>query len=274
MSELFLSRALGLAPQEVNKALRNSDAVEYHLYLDAIGTAPLTKSSDPAYAADRARAEAALKLCNELIAQWTRLPPLSSTSADAKSKTAASSAASSDEQYMWQKQPFALALWDPLNPPAHYTQKPAARKKRTTTTTSASASTSSASSGPASAAAASSSSSSSTLTAEQELDAALSAVNASLQQHNVLNVWHLHGSTAFGDNIDDEWLIVWLLLKLSAQPGLGLSVRVTDADGEFLLIEASDVIPNWVDPSTAANRVWIRRVRCPLTSLCTLCVMC
>ena len=30
---------------------------------------------------------------------------------------------------------------------------------------------------------------------------------------------------------------------------------MTDNDGEFLLIEAADTIPKWLDPETAENRV-------------------
>ena len=31
--------------------------------------------------------------------------------------------------------------------------------------------------------------------------------------------------------------------------------RITDEDGEFLLIEAADHIPRWVDPDSAEKRV-------------------
>ena len=31
--------------------------------------------------------------------------------------------------------------------------------------------------------------------------------------------------------------------------------RVNDSDGEFLLIEAADYLPKWINPDTATNRV-------------------
>jgi len=33
--------------------------------------------------------------------------------------------------------------------------------------------------------------------------------------------------------------------------------RVYDSDGEFLLIEAADYLPKWLNPDTAENRVSI-----------------
>ncbi len=36
-----------------------------------------------------------------------------------------------------------------------------------------------------------------------------------------------------------------------------LWVKVTDSDGEFLLIEASGTLPAWLEPDVAENRVWI-----------------
>ena len=31
--------------------------------------------------------------------------------------------------------------------------------------------------------------------------------------------------------------------------------RVNDSDGEFLLIEAADYLPKWINPDSATNRV-------------------
>lgn len=36
-------------------------------------------------------------------------------------------------------------------------------------------------------------------------------------------------------------------------------IKVTDGDGEFLLIEASGTIPEWLEPEVAENRVWINK---------------
>ncbi|KAH0623562.1 hypothetical protein JD844_006452 [Phrynosoma platyrhinos] len=47
---------------------------------------------------------------------------------------------------------------------------------------------------------------------------------------------HIAGLTKFGDNIEDEW--------------------VDDNDGEFLLIEAADFLPKWLNPENSMNRVF------------------
>ncbi|KAI7564665.1 SGT1-domain-containing protein [Hortaea werneckii] len=67
---------------------------------------------------------------------------------------------------------------------------------------------------------------------------------------------HLKGRSNFGDSIADEWLIVYLLLELSRQcPDAW--IRVYDTDGEFLLIEAANALPKWLNPDIAENRVWL-----------------
>ncbi|KAH8407858.1 hypothetical protein KR215_007357 [Drosophila sulfurigaster] len=67
---------------------------------------------------------------------------------------------------------------------------------------------------------------------------------------------HLHGVTHYGDNIGDEWFIVYLLSELTAARADWIA-RVCDADGEFLLIEAADVLPDWASPETCEQRVYI-----------------
>ncbi|KAI5854103.1 SGT1-domain-containing protein [Durotheca rogersii] len=67
---------------------------------------------------------------------------------------------------------------------------------------------------------------------------------------------YLRGITDYGDSVEDEWLIVYLLRELTKSfPTLW--VRVFDSDGEFLLIEAARVLPSWLSPEMDANRVWI-----------------
>lgn len=67
---------------------------------------------------------------------------------------------------------------------------------------------------------------------------------------------YLKGRTNFGDSIADEWLIVYLILELSKQ-FLDAWIRIYDTDGEFLLIEAANTLPKWLNPDIAENRVWI-----------------
>ncbi|KAF2219896.1 SGT1 protein-domain-containing protein, partial [Elsinoe ampelina] len=66
----------------------------------------------------------------------------------------------------------------------------------------------------------------------------------------------LHGTTNFGDSIADEWVIVYLLRELSLQFPTAW-IRLTDTDGEFLLIEAANALPKWLNPEIADNRVWL-----------------
>ncbi|XP_028413409.1 protein ecdysoneless homolog [Dendronephthya gigantea] len=66
----------------------------------------------------------------------------------------------------------------------------------------------------------------------------------------------LKGSTNFGDNIEDEWFIVYLLFSISKQfPDFAITVN--DNDGEFLLIEAAEYLPEWLEPDTSENRVFV-----------------
>ncbi|CAE6433483.1 unnamed protein product [Rhizoctonia solani] len=71
----------------------------------------------------------------------------------------------------------------------------------------------------------------------------------------VTSEWNFYGRMRVGDCVDDEWCAVWLLREISMKWDLAVSVH--DTDGEFLLIEAADVLPAWVTPENAENRVWI-----------------
>lgn len=64
----------------------------------------------------------------------------------------------------------------------------------------------------------------------------------------------LQGQTNFGDSVEDEWLVVYLLRELSRKFRHSW-IRVFDSDGEFLLIEAADALPKWLNPDVAENRV-------------------
>lgn len=77
---------------------------------------------------------------------------------------------------------------------------------------------------------------------------------------------HLEGSTKFGDNIEDEWFIVFLLMQLTKEDE-HLVVKIKDNDGEFLLIEAADYLPKWLNPDTSENRVYIYRQNINIISI-------
>jgi hypothetical protein len=64
----------------------------------------------------------------------------------------------------------------------------------------------------------------------------------------------LRGRTEYGDSIEDEWIIVYILRELT-KTFPELWVKVTDSDGEFLLVEAAATLPRWLEPDIADNRV-------------------
>ncbi|KAF3781339.1 ecdysoneless-like protein [Nymphaea thermarum] len=69
---------------------------------------------------------------------------------------------------------------------------------------------------------------------------------------------HLHGKVRYGDNVEDEWFVVFLMYVISTRYS-SVSIRVWDTDGEFLLIEAAFSLPRWVKPENSSNRVFIRQ---------------
>ena len=71
---------------------------------------------------------------------------------------------------------------------------------------------------------------------------------------------HLSGTTSFEDSIEDEWLILYILRCLS-HLAHDVWIKIEDSDGHFLLIEAADVLPNWMTPDTTENRIWINAGR-------------
>ncbi|KAF2641290.1 SGT1-domain-containing protein [Massarina eburnea CBS 473.64] len=72
--------------------------------------------------------------------------------------------------------------------------------------------------------------------------------------------WLLKGSTNYGDSVADEWLIVYFLRELSKE-FKDAWIRIYEAGGEFLLAEAANAVPNWLNPEVAENRVWINSHR-------------
>ncbi|KAL1886106.1 hypothetical protein Plec18167_000035 [Paecilomyces lecythidis] len=80
------------------------------------------------------------------------------------------------------------------------------------------------------------------------------AFNLEIAKENGITL--LRGRTNFGDSIEDEWVIVYILRELSKKHK-DLWIKVVDSDGEFLLVEASATLPAWLEPEIADNRVWI-----------------
>ena len=77
---------------------------------------------------------------------------------------------------------------------------------------------------------------------------------------------HIGGCTEFGDNVEDEWFIVYLLQQIT-KTFPELTAKVGDNDGEFLLIEAADYLPKWLNPDNSENRV-----RTPYSLMLSVCL--
>ncbi len=60
--------------------------------------------------------------------------------------------------------------------------------------------------------------------------------------------------------MEDEWLIVYILRELS-KSFAQIWVTIVDTDGQFLLIEAANALPNWLNPEIADFRVWLNSGR-------------
>lgn len=67
-----------------------------------------------------------------------------------------------------------------------------------------------------------------------------------------------HGSADFTDNIEIEWLVVYVLFELSKRDS-DLVIKVFDKYGDILLIEAAEHLPRWLESSKSKNRVFIHK---------------
>ena len=78
----------------------------------------------------------------------------------------------------------------------------------------------------------------------------------------LIGITYLSGRTNYGDSIEDEWVVVYILRELTKRHS-DIWVKVVDSDGEFLLIEAAGTLPAWLEPEVADNRVSYE-LDCPL----------
>lgn len=74
---------------------------------------------------------------------------------------------------------------------------------------------------------------------------------------------YIFGSLQFSDCINDEWLLVSLILKYFQEKFEKVEINLEDVmihffdqDGEFILVESFDHIPDWCSPDNSFNRVW------------------
>ncbi|KAG1688954.1 hypothetical protein DVH05_002940 [Phytophthora capsici] len=111
--------------------------------------------------------------------------------------------------------------------------------------------------------------SSQSYTAEQQLEAFLAFATQQTQDF----LWHKHrfhlqarttesgryilsGWTSVGDAIMDEWVVAKIVFDITKNfPGV--VGRIADSDGEFLLIESAEALPDWVTPEDSDRRVFV-----------------
>lgn len=67
---------------------------------------------------------------------------------------------------------------------------------------------------------------------------------------------HIHATLRFDEDVGDEWFTVFLIYNLTKAFD-GLIARISDSDGEFLLIEAANSLPSWANPETCQMRVFV-----------------
>eukprot|EP01083_Nonionella_stella_P289737 985953_1 len=76
-----------------------------------------------------------------------------------------------------------------------------------------------------------------------------------LRQKSEILPPHFVGSTCFGDSTEDEWFVTALVFAITRK--FPLTATLDDSDGQFLLIEAAAHLPDWVNPDSVENRVFI-----------------
>ena len=71
------------------------------------------------------------------------------------------------------------------------------------------------------------------------------------------------------EDLQEEWFLVYLFINLTSKFDIGvryacvfltcvaINFRITDSDGEFLLIEAAKYIPKWINPENSEGRVFL-----------------
>jgi hypothetical protein len=106
------------------------------------------------------------------------------------------------------------------------------------------------------------------------LTTTLDDINAYINQHSRDYYWNyeqprfsvsnneIHASFDVADCLDDEWFAVYLfknmtihLKHIAVMYCHFTHFRIKDCDGQFLLIEAADVLPKWLSPESSKNRV-------------------
>ncbi|CDO95842.1 unnamed protein product [Kluyveromyces dobzhanskii CBS 2104] len=70
--------------------------------------------------------------------------------------------------------------------------------------------------------------------------------------------YYIFGTLEVGNNArDEESLVLSILLNFSKQVGPCTFIKVCDTDGEFILMEANEVIPKELEFPISNNRIWL-----------------
>ncbi|ODQ57492.1 hypothetical protein WICANDRAFT_96815, partial [Wickerhamomyces anomalus NRRL Y-366-8] len=85
-----------------------------------------------------------------------------------------------------------------------------------------------------------------------------SPITFQMTEHD--DVDYIYGELVFGDYFADEWLVTQILFDLS-KTYEDLYIHLSDNEGEFLLIEGAQYLPDWLEPDNAGNRDWINHGR-------------
>jgi hypothetical protein len=68
----------------------------------------------------------------------------------------------------------------------------------------------------------------------------------------------LEAKIMYGDNVLDIWASLAALFDLTGKVKNCAATIRDSMDGEILLVEAAEVIPDWMEPGNTTNRVWVR----------------
>jgi hypothetical protein len=72
---------------------------------------------------------------------------------------------------------------------------------------------------------------------------------------------HFSGKVFYSDCINDEYFTIYLLHAISLKYPSACILHFDTHDGQILLIDAADCLPDWITPETSDNRVWIKNGR-------------
>ncbi|KNB42406.1 hypothetical protein JH06_4792 [Blastocystis sp. subtype 4] len=67
---------------------------------------------------------------------------------------------------------------------------------------------------------------------------------------------YLKADMDVADSVEDEWVVAYLALEISKRYD-NLAIQLKDSDGDYLLIEAAQHLPDWMEPEVMKNRFFL-----------------